>query len=453
MYKFSFITSYVHRDVEKGLQKNAQMVEELVESGLSPEYLELFLDEYTKSINRNIIIIDDSCNILIHSVVTERFDNSIKSVPKRFCIDVLSRETSIKKGTLGGVYSSNMYTLQIPVVRGKDEKVLGAVMISMPFPEMRNIEIEIFKISAISMLIVIIITFILSFMLSKRLSLPIKQINNIAKKFGKRNFKERIDIKENTYNIKEMKELADSFNNMAQELEKSEEIRNNFVSDVSHELRTPMTTIGGFVDGILDGTIPKDMQESYLKIVKDEVLRLTKLVNKFLDVTRLQSDNLILEYRDFDIAELIRMVIISLETKIKEKNLLVNLKFEYDSMFVYADQDSIKRVITNLLDNAIKFTENGGEIVVSIKKKRQETEISVYNSGFGISDDEKLYIFNRFYKADKSRSENKEGNGIGLFIVKGILSKHGKEIKVKSKEGEFAEFTFCLDNSETANKN
>ena len=240
---------------------------------------------------------------------------------------------------------------------------------------------------------------------------------------------------------------------MADELEKSEEVRDNFVSDVSHELRTPMTTIGGFVDGILDGTIPEEKQKDYLKIVKDEILRLTKLVNNFLDVTRVSNSGSELEYKDFDIAEMIRLSVISLGPKIENKNIDVELNFEHNSMYVNADRDSIKRVITNLLDNAVKFTNQDGKIIISIQKSRQETEIKVYNTGQGIAKADIPYIFKRFYKADKSRSINKEGTGIGLFIAKDIIKKHGKDITVESTEGEYACFTFRLNNAKTLNKN
>lgn len=450
--EFALVTNIITESREEALKKNAMAIASLIEDGTSMDYLSTFLVGFSRSANRNVIIIDNEGQILMHSVVTEDFDSNIKTVPQQYCKKVLSNKESSVKGTMG-IYHSNMFTLQIPIVNAADESnVMGAIMLSMPFPEMRDMESRILKISLASMLLVIIITFILSFGLSKRISTPVKQISKSAKSFAKRDFSQRIDLKQNAYNIQEMRELADTFNNMADELEKSEEIRNNFVSDVSHELRTPMTTIGGFVEGILDGAVPEDKQRDYLVIVKDEITRLTKLVNNFLDVTRLQNNNASLEYRDFDIAEMIRLSVISLGQKIEEKNIDVELNFENASMYVNADRDSIKRVVTNLLDNAVKFTEAEGKIVITAEKNRQETTVKIYNTGAGIAEDDKLYIFKRFYKADKSRSVNKEGTGIGLFIAKEILVKHGKNIRVESKEGEYAEFIFTLDNGKSLNK-
>ena len=444
--EITFMSKMVTKNFEKTLKNNAMMIAKMVEDETSMEYLGAFMKGFSKSTNRNVLIINNKGDILMQSVVTEPFDRNIRSVSQQYCKKVLSNNETTIKGNLG-VYHSNMFTLQIPVVEvGNKEKVLGAVMLSIPFPELRQMENNIIKVSLMSMILVVFVTFILSFGLSKRISTPIKQISKSAKSFAKRDFSKRIDLKENAYNIQEMRELADTFNNMAVELEKSEEIRNNFISDVSHELRTPMTTIGGFIDGILDGAVPEEKQKDYLLIVKDEVHRLTKLVNNFLDITRLQKNEADLECKDFDITEMIRLSIIALGQKIEEKEIDVELDFESSAMYVYADFDAIKRVVTNLLDNAVKFTDEKGKIIISAKKNRQETTVSVHNTGLGISEEDRLYVFKRFYKADKSRSINKEGTGIGLYIAKDILIKHGKDIKVESKEGEYACFTFNLDN-------
>ena len=235
-----------------------------------------------------------------------------------------------------------------------------------------------------------------------------------------------------------------AFNDMAFHIEKAEDIRNNFISDVSHELRTPMTTIGGFVDGILDGTIPKDRQSDYLVIVKDEIARLSALTNSFLDVTRNSSGKQKLEMTNFDINETIRRTLFNFEQRICEKSLEVDVVFETESCVVKADKDEITRVLTNLIENAIKFTNEGGILRISTGSRQHEVFVSVYNTGCGIAEEDRKLIFERFYKADKSRSLNREGTGIGLFIVKEIINRHGGNISVKSVEGEYAEFIFTL---------
>ena len=443
--ELTLVIGHINAESERALKKNADVIVSVVENGASMEYLKAFLGGYSKSANRNVIIINNKCEIIMKSTVADNFDRGIKNIPEQYCKRVLSNKENIIKGTLGDIYRYNMFTLQIPIVDAKDNKnVIGAVMLSMPYPEMRSMENRIFRISIMSTILVVILTFLFSFTLSKRLSTPIKQISVTANKFAKQDFSQRIDLKQNAYNICEMRELADTFNHMADELEKSENIRNNFISDVSHELRTPITTIGGFVDGILDGAIPEEKQKDYLLIVKNEVHRLSKLINNFLDITRLQNDKDSLEFKDFDIAEMIRLSLISISDRLEEKNIEVDLEFESSDMFVNADFDSIKRVITNLLDNAVKFTNENGKIIVSAETKHKETFIKIYNTGVGISEEDRPYIFKRFYKADKSRSINKEGTGIGLFIVQDIITKHGKKITLDSKEGEYACFTFNL---------
>lgn len=451
---FGMVTRSVAKNTANELKANAMDIEKIINVGNSMEYLRNILRGFSISSNRDIIIIDNKCNILMHSVVSETFDDNITKIPKQYCEDVLSNREHIIKGSIGGTYSSNMFTLQIPIVDKIDTKnVLGAIMISMPYPETRKSEILVIRIMLVAMSIVICVIFILSFFFSRKLSTPIKQIGNSVNKFAKREFNERIDLQKGIYNIEELRDLADNFNNMADELERTEKIKDNFISDVSHELRTPMTTISGFVDGILDGAIPEEKQNDYLKIVKDEMSRLTKLVNDFLDVTRMKNGGAGMKIKSFDLAEMIRLTVISLDNKIEEKRINLELKFEYASMYVNADADSIKRVVTNLLDNAVKFTNEGGTIIVSAEQKKNETLVSVYNTGIGISKEDKPYIFKRFYKADKSRSMNKEGTGIGLFLVKDILMRHGKDIIVESEEGKYAKFIFSLDTAKPLNKN
>ena len=268
---------------------------------------------------------------------------------------------------------------------------------------------------------------------------------NAVKKFAKGDFSSRVENGKDEHNITEIGELTDSFNDMAFHLEKAEDIRNNFISDVSHELRTPMTSIGGFVDGILDGTIPEERHIEYLTIVKSEISRLSSLVNSFLDVTRKADGIQKLEMSDFDINEVIRRTLFNFESRICEKQIFVDVIFETDGCPVRADKDAITRVMTNLIENAIKFTNDRGTLRISTAVRQQEVSVLVYNTGCGISEDDRKMIFERFYKADKSRSVNCEGTGIGLYIVKEILNRHGKNISVRSNEGEFAEFVFTLD--------
>ncbi len=443
--QYIMISQYVYREQINGLKENAQTIAGFIERGTAPERLESFLYGFSRSTDTGILIIDRNGEILLASTPENTFNQATLRIDPKYTKDVFENREHIERGTLGNAYSSEMFTLQVPIVSVSKDAVLGAIFISAAAPEMNRMQSHLGRIILFSLLLVVLISFALSFTLSRRISLPIKNISKAAKKFAQGDFSSRVKVSENHGRIVEIDELTHSFNDMAYSLEKSEDIRNNFISDVSHELRTPMTTIGGFVDGILDETIPPERQRDYLLIVKEEIGRLSALVNSFLDITRLQTGNHTLEFTVFDINEIIRRTLVGFESKINEKSINVNIDLESETCLVKADMNAIRQVLTNLLENAIKFTDPAGEIKVLVKTRQHEAIVSVYNTGCGISENEQKLIFERFYKADKSRSLNRNGTGIGLYIVKDILNRHKKDISVKSVEGEFAEFTFSLD--------
>ncbi len=433
-----------HAHVET-LKDNARSISGFIRNGVPPERLENFIYGFSHSAKKNILIIDNKGKIIMESTIDDTYNDNVKYVDEKYCESVFSGHEHVERGTLGNVYKADMFTLQLPVVERFSSKVVGAIFISAPAPEMRQMQGQLFKTMSMALVAVLFISLILSYALSKRISNPIKSVVTAVKQFAKGDFSSRVEDDENKTNITEIKELTDAFNNMAFHLEKAEDIRNNFISDVSHELRTPMTSIGGFVDGILDGTIPEEQHKEYLAIVKSEVSRLSSLVNSFLDVTRNAEGRQKLEISNFDINEVIRKTLFNFESRICEKRIFVDLVFETDYCFVKADCDAITRVMTNLIENAIKFTDDEGKLRISTVVRQQEVFVSVYNTGCGISADDKKLIFERFYKVDKSRSVNREGTGIGLYIVREIINRHGKSISVKSTEGEYAEFVFSLD--------
>ena len=445
--EYALISKYIYRERVDTLRENSNVIAGFINGGNSFEHIDKFLYGFSRSTNRSILIIDKNCKIIMSSADASIYNETAKYIDSKYCQEVLKKQEDTVVGTLGEVYNIDMFTLQVPVVSGMSDEVIGAIFISMPAPEMQEMQSRILKITGVSIVLVALISLLFSFVVSRKISEPIKRIGNVAKKFAKGDFSSRVEIKDGGYNITEVSELAETFNNMAFDLEQADNIRNNFISDVSHELRTPMTTIGGFVDGILDDTIPRENQKEYLKIVKEEIVRLSGLVNSFLDITRLKNGKVSLEMTDFDINETVRRILINFESKINDKNIDVNIEFENDNCLVRADHDSIKRVLTNLLDNAIKFTDASGVITIKVNTKQQEVFVSVKNTGCGIEESELKLIFERFYKVDRSRAINREGTGIGLYIVKDILNQHGKDIKVESREGEYAEFTFNLDKS------
>ena len=227
------------------------------------------------------------------------------------------------------------------------------------------------------------------------------------------------------------------------ELKKAEGIRSEFTANVSHELKTPMTTIAGFSDGILDGTIPPDKERAALQTISSETRRLSRLVRRMLDLSRLQSAENVTAQEQFDVSEVMLRVLVSLENKINARHLDVDTQLPDGPVLVWGDPDAITQVCYNLLDNAIKFSAEGSTMGLSITAKGGKAHVAVRNHGDTIPPDELAMIFDRFHKSDKSRSVDREGVGLGLYIVKTILNNHKENISVTSQDG-VTEFVFTL---------
>ena len=284
-------------------------------------------------------------------------------------------------------------------------------------------------------------TIFLVYIFSLKISNPLKQINEAAKKIAKGEFKDRLIITSQD----EVGQLSNSFNEMAVALSSLEEMRRDFIANVSHELRTPMTSILGFLNGIIDETIPLNKHKEYLTIVVEEVNRLNRLVTDLLDLAKMEAGQVSLNLKIFDINELIRRCIIKLESIIVEKNIDIETYFDEESIQVYADIDSIERVLTNLLHNAVKFTLENGKIILRTEIVKDKINISIEDDGLGIEKNEIDNIWERFYKSDKARTKVKGGTGLGLAIVKNIINEHKQEIWIESEIQVGSKFTFTLN--------
>ena len=445
------VNQYVSKQSEEALRENGEAIAVLIQKNVNLERMQHMIGGFARGRNSHIMIVDRQNRVVINTIESGFLTHSPSYLPQEYTKTALSGKKHSMIGTLGGLFRETMYTLQVPIVQNETE-TLGAVLLSIPVPQKQKMTNGLIRILLFSALGVALISFLLSYMLSKRVSQPIKEIQTSAKEFTKGKLDARVGESATQSEITEIAELANTFNEMAFELEKVEEIRSSFISDVSHELRTPMTTISGFVYGMMDDTIPAQRQKEYLKIVYDEITRLSRLVNTFLDISKLRTQNAVLNKTNFDITEVLRLSIIGMEQKLQEKQIDVSLHFSTEKCYVFADADAIKRVITNLLDNAVKFTNENGEIAITVKPKQQEVWISVHNTGCGIPEEQQQLIFERLYKVDKSRSMNREGTGIGLYLVKNIIRAHGKNITVQSKEGEYATFIFPLDKGKAPSK-
>ena len=238
-------------------------------------------------------------------------------------------------------------------------------------------------------------------------------------------------------------ELADELLQL-QKNQETERQRREFIANVSHELKTPMTTIGGFIDGILDGTIDSSKSTYYLRIVSDEVKRLSRLVTGMLNMSKIEAGQLKIQPKEFDISAMTFKTMLGFERAIDEKKIEIRGLDKVEPLNICADEDMINQVVYNLIDNAVKFTNEGGYIEVAIKSDSEKMIFSVKNSGKGISREEAGKVFERFYKTDKSRSYDVKGAGLGLYIVKTIIDMHGGQITVNSEPGEYTQFVFWL---------
>ncbi len=289
-------------------------------------------------------------------------------------------------------------------------------------------------------LIAVILSDIIAYYFAKKILInPLAEINNAAKKIAKGEVEKRVYIESDD----EIGDLADSFNMMAESLEKVDLARREFISNVSHELRSPITSIKGFITGIIDGVIPKDKEDYYLNIVNDEVSRLSRLVTDLLDISSMESGKFKMNIGKVDINEIITLCILKLQGKIEEKKISVEVMFSDNYQYCFADRDRIIQVVINLIENAIKYGDEGGKIKIETYAKSDKVFISIFNTGENIPKEDINKIWERFYKVDKSRT-NKISTGLGLPIVRLILSQHEQDIWIDNITGKGVKFTFTL---------
>lgn len=341
---------------------------------------------------------------------------------------------------LSGFYDSPRIVMTAPIVSG--EKLIGYAFVSAAEDYILETWNTFLCVAAIIAAAVFIIALIVSLIYSKRMARPLDEMAAASRKFARGDFSVRVRQMEDPTD--EMGALIDSFNKMADYLESTEARRSEFIANISHELRTPMTTIAGFADGILDGTIPEEEERKYLISIRDETKRLSRLVRDMLDVSRVRHNAADLKRRSvFDLTELMLQTLLSFESRAVKKNLDVDPQFPDTHLMVLADKDAITQVIYNLLDNAVKFAARDSCLTLRLYKDNGKAYVSVRDCGETIPADDLPFIFDRFHKSDRSRSLDKDGVGLGLYLVKAILNSHDEDIAVRSEEG-VTEFVFTL---------
>ena len=339
---------------------------------------------------------------------------------------------------LAGAFPSKYYVAARPLL-GAEGEVAGFVVAASSAAGMATFLGDMFSSFILSAGLMLLVSSVLSVLLTGRLTGPLRRIAEAARRFGGGDFSVRVPVDGDD----EVAQLAVTFNNMAANLEAIDTSRSSFMGNIAHELRTPMTSVKGFIDGMLDGTIPPQMHQHYLNLVSQEVGRLARLVQNMLDITKLEAGEYQVKAQSYDIWETITNVVFGAEKRIEAGKVAIQGLAPARTL-VYADPDLVYQVVFNLVDNALKFTPEGGAVRFGVQKSGQQVVITVRNTGEGISEDTLPFVFDRFYKADQSRGLNPGGSGLGLHICKVLVGISGGKIWAESKQGEWCQFTFTL---------
>ena len=416
--------------------RDAEAVAELAEAYDSVGDLQnnfdfhISLSLFTKVGDAEALLCDTDGVIRICSCEKFSCDHIGQTVDPVLLAEIQKDGSWYEETSLSSIYDEPRY-LAGQTLLASDGEQIGYVLVSAPMAQTKNFMLRSSTLFFYVAIAVLIVSMLAASFLSRMQVRPLGQMADAARRFGRGELSVRVE--ESPKNTSEINDLARAFNTMVDSLESSERRRQEFVANVSHELKTPMTTIGGYIDGMLDGTIPPEKQQHYMQIVSGEVRRLSRLVRNMLDISRLQAMG-VEESRmtRFDLGELMSDVIITFEQKINGKGLNVDVELPDRPVWVKAERDGITQVVYNLLDNAIKFCPQGGK-----------AKVTVQNSGPTIDPNELPLLFDRFHKADKSRSADREGWGLGLYIAKTIVGAYGGDIWATSENG-ITNFIFTL---------
>ena len=428
------------------LEQDAQIIADLAASYMEDDSLSgreflMNLDIASKVSGSDAVICNSDGKVTICSDSLFGCKHMGLYVNEEYLQKVLSQGSDRATGLIKGLYSEERFLVALPVTAADGDR--GIIIVSSPSASVNQVLTRISNIFLTTAVCVILVSVAAVSFFARRESKPLQDMAKAANAFGHGDLEARVKIEEG--NSEEMEELALAFNNMACSLQKSEYRRQEFVANVSHELKTPMTTISGYVDGMLDKTIPEDKWPHYLQIVSDETKRLSRLVRSMLDISQLQSEGGIPDEKKihFDLEDCCGSVLITFEKKIEDKGLNVEVDMPEHPVYTFANEDYITQVIYNRIDTAVKFCPRGKTLGLKIREGGAKVYVSVSNEGDTIPPEELPLVFDRFHKLDKSRSQNRDGWGLGLYIVKTIVCSHGENISVTSRDGK-TEFTFTL---------
>ncbi|MBO7251540.1 MAG: sensor histidine kinase [Oscillospiraceae bacterium] len=440
------VKEYMTQSTITGLQKDADVITNLamayyLDNNMESREFLLNLDVISQVTDSDVVICDENGYVILCSNRITGCEHQGLQLNREYLQKVIQNGGDTAIGVIRGLYTDQRYVVSAPIINKSQNG--GIVIVSTPTNTTTEILNRISNIFLTAAVFVVLIAVMAVIAFARRESKPLQDMAKAANAFAHGNLEARVKVEEDC--SEEMEELARAFNNMASSLQKSEYQRQEFVANVSHELKTPMTTISGYIDGILDGTIPERRQTYYLQIVSDETKRLSRLVRSMLDISQLQKEEGIPEEKKmhFDLEEVMGQVLITFEKKINDKGLDVDVDMPEYPVYTIANRDYITQVIYNLIDNAVKFCPEGKTLGLKIRVGGSKAYISVSNEGQTIPPEELPLVFDRFHKLDKSRSQNRDGWGLGLYIVKTIVCSHGEDISVTSRDGK-TEFTFTM---------
>lgn len=444
-----FVANQWWTDKVENLLKNAQNIsviyaEELESESYGRESMELITKTLTIMSDSTVseYFISDTSGKVIYC--GDCGENSSLSCPQH--ADFVVNPGHIERALSGGFsdymtdddFGIGKFVVAVPI-KHHNETVAIAFAIEDAVTGLLPYVASIAQFMTYAVLFVLILMLVVIYVLSRAVTKPLEDMKEVTRHIAKGEFDYRA---EENYKQKDINDFAKSLNKMAYELSIDDESRKSFVANVSHELKTPMTTIGGFIDGILDGTIPEQEEKKYLRIVSNEVKRLSRMVVSMLNLSKIEAGEVQISPADYDVGKQIFDTLLSFEKKIDEKKIEIEGFENINNVVIRADRDLIQQVIYNLFDNAVKFTPENGTISVYANNDGEKTTVRIRNSGAGVSPEEISRIFERFYKVDKSRSYDIKGVGLGLYIVKTIINMHDGEITASSKQGEYTEFAF-----------
>ena len=440
----SMTMEHLRREKADSLYKEATLVANTYASDLynnkaSLDAVKTQLDALDAYLSSTIWIINPSGRIILDSsspvdvenpVIIEHFDPTITS------------GSYYTVGNFFGTFTEDTLSVFAPIT--SSYKVNGYVVIHMPVSTIRKSADSLLNISYILLIIMFLLSLIILFFFTEMVYIPLRKITYATEQYaaGNMHYEFQVDSED------EMGYLAASLSYMASEIAKSEDNQKKFVANVSHDFRSPLTSIKGYLEAMLDGTIPTEMHEKYLQVVLNETERLTKLTNGLLQLNNLNTKGMVLNKTDFDVNQMIRNTAASFEGTCRQKMIGIELVLTGEVLPVHADLDKIQQVLYNLLDNAIKFSHHNSVIKIETTEKTNKVLVSVKDSGIGIPKESLKLIWDRFYKTDLSRGKDKKGTGLGLSIVKEIIHSHEENINVVSTEGVGTEFIFTLQKVE-----